>query len=938
MEQMTRRGTVHRLLWAIAGLMAILLALVALPLSASAAETGGTWGSCTWTVEGDAIIVRATDVGNETGDAESSPWANRRQEDFPGVTRVVMGTADAPVKTPDYAAGLLAGFSPFMVAVQNVDLTYCDASQSTTLSFFLAGCEHLSEVELPSGFGNAALYANGLFLGCTALERVTSTDCKLPMATDLSVMFCDCESLDEITLPVGFAPSATNLYSLFAGCTTLSRADLGGFVPAAGASMKELFNQCPSLETVVLPEGFTAQAASVKRMFANCPSLKEIPATFALLAGVEVGSVFGFYESTRPIETVVTTYRGSDPAVIGYAWADDTRKLDLSAVYGDSADAVLQMDGRDLENTARLQPGDELGVRLDPAALSEMRLQDVTVQWQRRAAGASAFEDISGADGWTYRAVEADRGATLRAALQGMQNLTGLLLSDEVAVVGTSGAWGSCTWKVANGVLTILPGDAGNEVGGLLDAPWAPGGAADMDGVACIRLGEQGRPVQVTGTMASLFDADESPTLAPVKEIDLRYLEASGVDSLAYLFSGCQSLESVAFPASFDASAVDSLAGMFADCSSLRTVTYPSVFDTSGVQDMSFMFYACKSLTRIDFPAGFDTGQVTCMDAMFELCGSLGSLQLPAGFDTSQVQSMDSMFAGCDGFESLALPESFNTSKVTSMLQLFAGCDRLVSIELPAAFDTSKVTNMVGMFSFCPQLERVALPEAFTMRSVELMSNLFFECPRLVEIPAQVSIPAGAEAVLAFGFVDRAAGSPLATAYRGSDPGVICYPWAQDGRVLDIGTIMGGAVREAITLNGADLAVGARVAVGDELGAAVRPAELAALSLNTVAPQWQRRAAGTSDFVDIAGAQAWTYRTAAADDGAELRVVVSGSQNYTGSIASATVKVGAAPVPAAKALASTGDGTGTATAGLALCGLGALAVGYGAVRAGRRSR
>lgn len=87
--------------------------------------------------------------------------------------------------------------------------------------------------------------------------------------------------------------------------------------------------------------------------------------------------------------------------------------------------------------------------------------------------------------------------------------------------------------------------------------------------------------------------------------------------------------------------------------------------------------------------------------------------------------------------------------------------------------------NLAGWFEGCSNLEEVAsIPDG-----VQDLSRTFFDCPLLTDLPDGFALAPDVEAASCFGFSELPE-TPLETAYRGTDEGVLAYGWAADGRVL----------------------------------------------------------------------------------------------------------------------------------------------------------
>ena len=103
-------------------------------------------------------------------------------------------------------------------------------------------------------------------------------------------------------------------------------------------------------------------------------------------------------------------------------------------------------------------------------------------------------------------------------------------------------------------------------------------------------------------------------------------LHLDNVESMAYMFSGCQKLEEIDFLSGWDVSNVTDMSGMFDGCSSLRNLDALSNWDVSNVENMRRMFYICQDLENIDGISDWDVSNVESMREMFEECDGVPAL------------------------------------------------------------------------------------------------------------------------------------------------------------------------------------------------------------------------------------------------------------------------------------------------------------------------
>ena len=129
--------------------------------------------------------------------------------------------------------------------------------------------------------------------------------------------------------------------------------------------------------------------------------------------------------------------------------------------------------------------------------------------------------------------------------------------------------------------------------------------------------------------------------------IDLSGMVTEGITSVAQMFKGCNSLQTVILPDNFDTSSATTFDGMFRYDQYLTTVNL-EVLNTSSAENIGFMFSGCSSLTTLDL-SNFDTstGQLTDTSYLFEGCSSLTTIIASSLFSFNKVSNSEQMFNGC---------------------------------------------------------------------------------------------------------------------------------------------------------------------------------------------------------------------------------------------------------------------------------------------------
>ena len=213
--------------------------------------------------------------------------------------------------------------------------------------------------------------------------------------------------------------------------------------------------------------------------------------------------------------------------------------------------------------------------------------------------------------------------------------------------------------------------------------------------------------------------------------IDLSVLNTNSVINMKSMFSGCSSLNYIAFSnnqdSSFDSSSVTNMDYMFNGCQSFSSLDLNNL-STDSVVSMKNMFSYCTSLTSIDIST-FITSHVTNMMSLFKGCYNILTINLN-NIDTISVENMNSMFEGCAFLSSIDLGH-FNTEKVNDMGHMFSGCSSLRKINLDN-FGFNSGTAIDYMFSGCLLLSSIKFPSRAI--SVKNLTHVFSECISLTEL------------------------------------------------------------------------------------------------------------------------------------------------------------------------------------------------------------
>lgn len=154
---------------------------------------------------------------------------------------------------PDYTSA-----SEFYRYKQNQEIAvppvvYVDFSEATNLNSTFSGCDKLTSLTLPDGFGQKATNLNRTFSGCTALTALELPEGFGKVAGVLNYCFYRCSSLTTLTLPTDCGKNATDIRGCFGFCSNLTSLTLPSGFGVLTTNVLNCFNGCEKLTELVLP-------------------------------------------------------------------------------------------------------------------------------------------------------------------------------------------------------------------------------------------------------------------------------------------------------------------------------------------------------------------------------------------------------------------------------------------------------------------------------------------------------------------------------------------------------------------------------------------------------------------------------------------------------------------------------------------------------------
>jgi len=213
--------------------------------------------------------------------------------------------------------------------------------------------------------------------------------------------------------------------------------------------------------------------------------------------------------------------------------------------------------------------------------------------------------------------------------------------------------------------------------------------------------------------------------------IDLSGISFFNVKDLSSMFYGCLKLETLILPSNEMANNVTDFSYMFFNCSKL---VYADLSNISFInaEKLPFMFFNCTSLLDIKFPTEGKSTKVEDFQYMFFYCQSLSSIDL-SNFSFEKAKNLNSMFFFCSNLENLILPKNEIATNIEDISFMFSACNKLKTIDL-SGISLANIIDMGYIFSFCTNLENIIFSDDGPINKIEEISYAFSNCYNLKSI------------------------------------------------------------------------------------------------------------------------------------------------------------------------------------------------------------
>ena len=188
-----------------------------------------------------------------------------------------------------------------------IDLSYLDTSNTTTMDSMFNGCSGLKEVNLSGLNTSNVTTMSSMFQGCSGLTSVDLSGLNTSNVTTMASMFQGCSKLTSISA-IDFSGLDTSnvilMDSMFKGCSKLTSVDLSGIDTSNVISMYAMFQGCSKLTNIdFLKDIDTSNVTSMASMFDRCSGLTSVDLSGLDLSNVTIiGSMFSYCSKLTSID------------------------------------------------------------------------------------------------------------------------------------------------------------------------------------------------------------------------------------------------------------------------------------------------------------------------------------------------------------------------------------------------------------------------------------------------------------------------------------------------------------------------------------------------------------------------------------------------------------------------------------------------------------
>ena len=246
-----------------------------------------------------------TDTTNQNETGKVMAWYY--DKDSNGLYEVYIGQEGRVKANPDSTK-----LFNYLINVKEIDLTYLDTSDVTTMWCLFQYCYKLEKIiglenfdtsnvenmrymyncccklqalNLRSFITSKVTTMHGMFQNCTTITEIDVSSFDTSSVTTMYTMFAGA-SIDEVSYYMQLeriiglenfdTSSVTDMRGMFQNCISLTDLDLRSFDTSKVTDMSYMFNVCSNLTSLDLRSFDTNQVTDMHAMFANCSSLTKL--------------------------------------------------------------------------------------------------------------------------------------------------------------------------------------------------------------------------------------------------------------------------------------------------------------------------------------------------------------------------------------------------------------------------------------------------------------------------------------------------------------------------------------------------------------------------------------------------------------------------------------------------------------------------------------
>ena len=177
--------------------------------------------------------------------------------------------------------------------ILEIDLSYFDVSQVTSMHEMFKGCSYLVNVILSNSNTYKLNNISSMFYSCKSLETINFGHIDTSSVENMQHLFCGCSQISSIDLSKLDTSKVTSMFSMFYNCSNLKSINFGNINTSSVLNMRSLFNKCSKLSSINLSSFDTSKVKEFQYMFQSCSELTSIDlSNFDTSNAINMSSMF----------------------------------------------------------------------------------------------------------------------------------------------------------------------------------------------------------------------------------------------------------------------------------------------------------------------------------------------------------------------------------------------------------------------------------------------------------------------------------------------------------------------------------------------------------------------------------------------------------------------------------------------------------------------